>query len=141
MVYLGTPEAMASAQVAAAEQAGPNVQLVDEAGPALRINEGFDRAWRRAGIALDRMGLVVEDRDRSNGLYYVSKVDLLEEESKGWFSSLFSGDGKKKAAPHYRIKVEGQGEASLVTLLDGEGKRLTSDSARALLERMREQMQ
>jgi outer membrane protein assembly factor BamC len=139
-VYLGTPEAVASALVVT-EQVGPNIQLVDEAGPALRLNEGFDRAWRRAGIALDRMGLVVEDRDRSNGLYYVSKVELLEEESKGWFASLFSGDEKKKTAPHYRIKVEGQGETSLVTLLEGEGKRLTTDNARALLERMRDQMQ
>ena len=67
--------------------------------------------------ALDRMGLVVEDRDRSNGIYYVTKVELMEEEKKGWFSSLFSGDEKKKANPHYRIKVAGEGETSVVTLL------------------------
>lgn len=140
MVYLGTPEAVA-ATLAVTETVGPNIQLVDDAGPALRLTEGFDRAWRRVGIALDRMGLVVEDRDRSNGLYFVSKVELMEEEDKGWFSGLFSGDEKKKVAPHYRIKVAGQGDSSLVTLLDGEGKRLTSDNARALLERMREQMQ
>ena len=140
MVYLGTPEAVA-ATLAVTETIGPSVQLVDEAGPALRINEGFDRAWRRAGIALDRMGLVVEDRDRSNGLYFVSKVELLEGEKKGWFANLFSGEEGKKAAPHYRVKVAGQGETALVTLLDGEGKRLTADNARALLDRMREQMQ
>lgn len=140
MVYLGTPEAAASTQTVS-EPIGPTIQLVDEAGPALRIDEGFDRAWRRTGIALDRMGLVVEDRDRSNGLYYVSKVELLEGEKKGWLSSLFSGDEKKQASPHYRIKVAGQGESSLITLLDGEGNRLTSDNARALLGRMREQMQ
>ncbi|HEY0721393.1 MAG TPA: outer membrane protein assembly factor BamC [Gammaproteobacteria bacterium] len=140
MIYLGTPEAQAQA-LAVTETVGPHLQLVDEGGPALRLDEGFDRAWRRTGIALDRMGLVVEDRDRSNGLYYVSKVDLLEEEKQGWFSSLFSGDEKKKANSHYRIKVAGEGESSLVTLLDGEGNRLTTDNARALLERMREQMQ
>lgn len=140
MVYLGTPQEVA-ATLAVTETVGPTIQLVDEAGPALRLNEGFDRAWRRTGIALDRMGLVVEDRDRSNGLYYVSKVELLEGEKKGWFSRLFSGEEAKAAAPHYRIKVSGQGNIILVTLLDGEGKRLTSDSARALLERMREQMQ
>ncbi len=140
MVYLGTPEATALA-LAVTEQVGPHLQLVDEGGAALRLDEGFDRAWRRTGIALDRMGLVVEDRDRSNGLYYVTKVELLEEEKKGWFASLFSDEDEKSTSRHYRVKVSGEDGTSLVTLLDGEGKRLTSDNARALLERMREQMQ
>lgn len=140
MVHLGTPEAVASA-LAVTEQVGANVRLTDEGGPALRIDEGFDRAWRRTGIALDRMGLVVEDRDRSNGLYYVTRVELLDEEKGGWFAGLFSDKGEKAASPNYRIKVTVQGDGALVTLLDGEGNRLTSDNARALLQRMGEQMQ
>lgn len=141
MVYLGTPEEVASA-LAVTENVGVNVRLVDEAGPALRLDEGFDRAWRRAGIALDRMGLVVEDRDRSNGLYYVSKVELLEEEKKaGWFSGLFSGKKAVEQSPHYRVKIDAQGDGSLVTLQDGTGQRLTSESARGVLERMLGQMQ
>lgn len=140
MVHLGTPESVAEV-LAVTESVGPNIRLTDENGPALRVGEGFDRAWRRAGIALDRMGLVVEDRDRANGIYYVTKVELLEEEKKGWFSRLFSSEDSKPASPHYRVRVVGEGDSSQVTLLDGEGKRLTSDNARALLERMREQMQ
>ena len=140
MIYLGTP-AEAAATLAVTETVGPDAQLVDEAGPALRLNEGFDRAWRRTGIALDRIGLVVEDRDRTNGIYYVTKVDQLEEKKSGWFSGLFSGKEEKSTSAHYRVKVETQGDSSLITLLDGEGKRLTSDNARALLERMRGQMQ
>ncbi|HEY0635659.1 MAG TPA: outer membrane protein assembly factor BamC [Gammaproteobacteria bacterium] len=139
MVYLGTPEAVAQA-LAVTETVGPHPQLVDEGGPALRLDEGFDRAWRRTGIALDRMGLVVEDRDRSNGLYYVTKIELLEEE-EGWFSGLFSGKEKKSASPHYRVKVSAEGDGSLIILLDGENRRQTSDNARALLQRMGEQMQ
>ncbi len=136
MVYLGTPEKAAEAQTAAVTLE-TTAQMVDEGGPALRLSEGFDRAWRRSGIALDRMGLVVEDRDRSNGLYYVTKVDEFEEK-KGWFSS----KQEKTISSHYRVKIEAQGDnSSLITLLDGEGKRLTSDNARALLERMRGQMQ
>lgn len=142
MAYLGTPVEVA-AKLPVTETVGPDVKVVDQGGPALSLSEGFDRTWRLSGIALDRMGLVVEDRDRSNGVYYVTKVvDLEDKEKQGWFSSLFSGKKEKQTSAHYRIKIEAQGDnSSLITLQDGEGKRLTSDSARALLERMRGQMQ
>ncbi|HST00916.1 MAG TPA: outer membrane protein assembly factor BamC, partial [Usitatibacter sp.] len=39
------------------------------------MNDSFDRAWRRVGLALDRVGFTVEDRDRSKGLFYVRYVD------------------------------------------------------------------
>jgi uncharacterized lipoprotein len=42
--------------------------------PVVQISEGFDRAWRRVGLALDRTGFTVEDRDRSAGLYFVRYV-------------------------------------------------------------------
>ena len=32
-----------------------------------RLDDGFDRAWRRVGLALDRSGFTVEDRDRGPG--------------------------------------------------------------------------
>ena len=41
----------------------------------LRLVDSFDRAWRRVGLALDRVGFTVEDRDRSRGLYYVRYAD------------------------------------------------------------------
>ena len=43
--------------------------------PTLQVDDGFDRAWRRVGIALDRSGFTVEDRDRGQGLYFVRYVD------------------------------------------------------------------
>ena len=44
------------------------------AGP-LVVNDGFDRAWRRVGLALDRIGFTVEDRDRSKGIFFVRYID------------------------------------------------------------------
>ena len=44
-------------------------------GAALALNEQFDRAWRRVGLALDRVGFTVEDRDRSKGIYFVRYID------------------------------------------------------------------
>lgn len=54
----------------------------------LSINDDFDRAWRRVGLALDRVGFVVEDRNRSAGIYYVRYTDI----------DVSLGVGKKKAS-------------------------------------------
>ena len=48
---------------------------------------------RRVGLALDRVGFTVEDRDRTQGLYFVRYVDPAQDqggEKKGFFSRLFS---------------------------------------------------
>jgi outer membrane protein assembly factor BamC len=39
------------------------------------VFEPFDRAWRRVGLALDRVGFTVEDRDRQKGQYFVRYAD------------------------------------------------------------------
>ncbi len=41
----------------------------------LIVNEAFDRSWRRVGLALDRVGFTVEDRNRLDGIYFVRYVD------------------------------------------------------------------
>jgi outer membrane protein assembly factor BamC len=56
---------------------------------AVQVDEGFDRAWRRVGLALDRAGFTVEDRDRTQGIYFVRYINDATE-SKGFFSKLFS---------------------------------------------------
>jgi outer membrane protein assembly factor BamC len=66
----------------------------------LVVKDPFDRAWRRVGLALDRIGFVVEDRDRSRGIYYVRYSDVSVDDNspqkkKGLLDSLkFWGDDK-----------------------------------------------
>ncbi|HLD09276.1 MAG TPA: outer membrane protein assembly factor BamC [Methylophilaceae bacterium] len=67
----------------------------------LAVNDQFDRAWRRVGLALDRIGFVVEDKDRSNGLFYVRYSDVgiddAPQKKKGLLDSLvFCGDDDPK---------------------------------------------
>ena len=58
------------------------------------IDEPFDRAWRRVGVALDRGGFEVTDRDRSQGLFMINYLDPDYEQQKkseqGFFANLFS---------------------------------------------------
>ncbi len=91
----------------------------------LQVDDGFDRAWRRVGVALDRSGFTVEDRDRAQGLYFVRYVDpaFAGKEEPGFFSKLFSF-GKKKdpgALARYRVSVKSEGERSTVSVLNNQG--------------------
>jgi outer membrane protein assembly factor BamC len=83
------------------------------AGP-LVVNDGFDRAWRRVGLALDRVGFTVEDRDRSKGVFFVRyidpEVDLKTGEKQGFMEKLaFWKPAPKAAQPQYRIHVADAG--------------------------------
>ena len=49
--------------------------ITPDGSEVLEVDEPFDRAWRRVGLALDRVGFTVEDRDRTKGLYYVRYAD------------------------------------------------------------------
>ncbi|MET0321280.1 MAG: outer membrane protein assembly factor BamC [Duganella sp.] len=95
----------------------------------VQVDEGFDRAWRRVGLALDRAGFTVEDRDRTTGTYFVRYIDDTVE-SKGFFSKLFSWGSTSEAdkeAQRYHILVKaGEGNTSTVTVLTNAGKPETS---------------
>ncbi len=94
----------------------------------LEIDEGFDRAWRRVGLALDRGGFTVEDRDRSQGLYFVRYVDPEVEggrvaEKPGFFKRLFgSAKSRPDAGNRFRIHVADSGTQTRVNVLAQDGK-------------------
>jgi outer membrane protein assembly factor BamC len=129
MVKLGAKDDTAKAIVAAAgaTPAAPSRAraLEGRPTPTLQVDDGFDRAWRRVGIALDRSGFTVEDRDRAQGLYFVRYVDpkFAGREEPNIFSRLFSGRSKDDTGlAKYRVKVTAEGNVSTVSVLDSQGK-------------------
>ena len=128
MVKLGAkPEEARRVATAAAPPAPARARLVDGQPAAIRVDEPFERAWRRVGQALDRSGFTVEDRDRSAGTYFVRYVasGQAPKEERGFFSRLFSF-GKDDAAganatSRYRIALKGEGDATTVSVLDAQG--------------------
>ena len=123
------PAAVKSAEttVANAAVAPQHAKLV---GDRVEVDEGFDRAWRRVGLALDRVGFTVEDRDRVQGIYFVRYVDPDGSNKEGFVKRLFSfGDADKaKEAQRYRVIVKSEPNASVssVTVQDSTGKPDTS---------------
>jgi len=149
MVKLGAKEEQARTVVAAATtapSAPARARLVEgQPTPTLQLDDGFDRAWRRVGIALDRSGFTVEDRDRAQGLYFVRYVDPASagREEPNFFSKMFS---RKKSDPaalaKYRVNVNSEGTATTtVAVLDSQGKAETGEAgkriANLLLEDLR----
>lgn len=148
MVHLGVSKEQAAARVAAGQQAKQaRSQLSATAdGSALLINEGFARAWRLAGLALDRVGFTVQDRNRDAGVYYVrySDPEAGSGEKKGWLSNLaFWRDNEKPAAPDvtYQVQVQASGDnQARVTVHDDQGRPLNTKVAKRILTLMHEQL-
>jgi outer membrane protein assembly factor BamC len=128
MVKLGSNEQTAKETIAKPATPAAAARARAIAGqPALEVDEGFDRAWRRVGLALDRGGFTVEDRDRAGGLYFVRYVDPRKAATNaepGFFAKLFSfGRSDAPAGPvRYRIAVKGEGERTQVTVQNTQGQ-------------------
>ena len=77
MVKLGLSEKQAQ-QIAANPATEKRAEVTKEADSSvtLSLNDPFDRGWRRVGLALDRVGFVTEDKDRSKGVYFVRYTDV-----------------------------------------------------------------
>ena len=150
MLFLGADEEQADAIIAGNAAREPLAHIVREAGgaTALTLEEGFSQAWRRTGLALDRVGFVVEDRDRSRGLFFVRYDDPEEAGAQsgrgGWLSRLkFWGggndDGKKDGAYHIRLTGETAARTRVV-VLGPDGEREESPTAGRILSLLHEQL-
>jgi outer membrane protein assembly factor BamC len=146
MTRFGVEQQRAKAQLA--QRASPVQQRasLDRGAGTLSLDEQFDRAWRRVGLALDRVGFTVEDRDRSKGLYFVRYIDpridsASSEAKKGMLARLFSwgGDGKSKTE-QYRIEVREAGDGCQVKVYNKDGARENSDTAGRILTLLHEQL-
>lgn len=123
MVKLGVSQEQ-SKVIAAAGAPAQTARVANVEGqPVVQISEGFERAWRRVGLALDRTGFTVEDRDRAAGTYFVRYVPPNPNKSDpGFFGKLFTFGSSKNDAPlKFRILVKGGETSSTVSVLDGNG--------------------
>lgn len=148
-VASAAPKAPAGRPAAAAAPAVPelrNAVLENSGAGPLVVNDGFDRAWRRVGLALDRVGFTVEDRDRSKGLFFVRYIDpdadAAAGEKKGFLDKLaFWRSAPKSPQPQYRIHVSDAGaNMSQVLVQDSKGSAEASSTGKKILGLLYEQL-
>lgn len=137
MVKLGVPQEQSKAMMAAGAPVAAQRAVVSNEGgvPTVRINESFDRAWRRVGLTLDRTGFTVEDRDRAAGTYFVRYVPPDRKEPGTWAKILSFGQAGKDLKPlKLRVQVKSQADVSTVSVLTEAGAPDTSDNAKKIVQ-------
>lgn len=147
MVRFGVDETRATQQLAAIKKDERAKIVIAENGTGtLELSEPFDRAWRRVGLVLDRMGFTVEDRDRSQGYYFVRYVEVERDaqgkkKDEGFFDTLaFWRSAPDPKAEQYRIFVKDRDKTSEVRVLNREGKPDPSDTATRILSLLQQQL-
>ena len=145
MVYLGVGERRAKRALATREER-PRSRLVSgrDGLSVLTVDEEFPTAWRLTGVALDRVGFTVEDRNRSDGIYYVRYDDpTTDTKDEGMLAKLAfwrSDDDKPEDDSKYQVSLQADGEKTRVVVLDRFGKRDTTATSRRILTLLHEQI-
>ena len=146
MVRLGARDEQAKQVVASAAQpVRASLAKSRDGRELLTVQEPFDRAWRRVGLALDRVGFTVEDRDRQKGLYFVRYADPeadVGKKKEGILDKLafWRSDDPKVKAEQYRVQVRGASDNSEVLVLNKDGGAEQSVTAKRILTLLHEQL-
>jgi outer membrane protein assembly factor BamC len=147
LAYFGVGEQQAKSQVAATGTGGASAKLVN--GALILPPEDMDSAWRRVGQALDRAGIVVEDRDRTAGIFYVRYVDSAAYGRKGIFSffrenpqAAASAPDAKSEAPsdRFQVRLKSTPTGINVSVFDIKGDPEQSKVSERLLDRLQQQL-
>jgi outer membrane protein assembly factor BamC len=148
MMRFGVEEARARTAIGSPSVTQQRARIDRERGGILALNEPFDRSWRRVGLALDRVGFTVEDRDRSQGIYFVRYVNPDKDSQTGAKESVLSkllfwrGDASAADTKpeQYRIQVSDTDEGSEVRVLNLEGAPEKSATATKILSLLYDQL-
>ena len=145
MVFMGIADQQARAELASAKEVRGILSRMEKSDGRLDlyVEQPFSRAWRSVGLALDRVGFVVEDQDRSNGNYYVRYKDpAAGSQKKGWLSKLafWRSDEPADKDKLYQVHLESADDGTRVTIHDEQGALLTGDTAQRILVLIQEQL-
>ncbi len=145
MLHLGVADAQAASRLARAqsvEQTRSEMVTDRDGGAALLIDDEYAPAWRLVGIALERVGFAVEDRDRSAGVYYVRYDDPNRREEKGFFSKMafWKDDAPFDGDILYRVRLQEQGRKTRVEVLNDKGEPERSETGTRILTLIQEKI-
>jgi outer membrane protein assembly factor BamC len=123
--------AISPAAVSAPELAGTaSLREIAGGNTIIVVNDPFDRAWRKAGLAIESAGLAVEDKDREKGIYYLRPIKI----ETGWMDKMKFWKSNEDTARHYRVNVRDGGASSEVSITDQNGA--SNKASKQMLEAM-----
>ncbi|MCW8904309.1 outer membrane protein assembly factor BamC [Sedimenticola sp.] len=146
MNYMGVADQQSRTSLARGGAAQARSRLVRNGNEVLLLmDEEVNRAWRLTGVALDRVGFAVEDRDRTKLVYYVRYNDPLKEvDEPGLLGKLaFWRDNDKNIdkESQYQVGLDADGNGTRVVVRNKEGVQDNSETALRILTLLHEQIQ
>lgn len=106
----------------------------------LSLNKDFDRVWQSIGATLQRSGFVIEDRNRSDGVYLVRLGDAFQNDGNSGFVSRMLGGEDNESDKRYRIHVKDQGDKSAVRVEHPGGAPVDTGIGERILNRLKDKM-
>ena len=144
MVHMGIEKDRAQRVVAQRQQPNePNARLVEgtDGQRAVVLDEPFSRAWRFTGLALDRIGFTVQDRDRAEGVYFVRYADPTQgAEKEGFLSKLAFWRSEDEPDVIYQVAVRSDDGSSRIQVRNKDGQPVDSDTAKRILDLLHEEL-
>jgi outer membrane protein assembly factor BamC len=147
MMKFGTPEPVARAAVVQAAISPDKARIDKNADGSfkLTVDDQFDRTWRRVGLALDRAGFTVIDRDRSRGVYFVRFGDpdalAAKANNQGWLTKLqFWKSDEKDKPEQYQIVIAEAAQTSVVSVQDPGGSPDRTGTSEKILALLKDQL-
>lgn len=139
----GAPEAAreVAAPATPTQSEAPAARLVrnGDGAPLLTLEDSLERAWRRVGLSLDRIGFTVEDRDRAKGIYYVRYIDPEGRKEPGFFSRLLGTDQPTPPA-QYRVHLIPEENGTRVEVQGEDGDPAAAKAGERILSLLYEQL-
>jgi outer membrane protein assembly factor BamC len=107
---------------------------------SLQVRDTLDSAWKRVGLALDRVGWVVENRNVETHTYRVHQVDIVEPKKKKGFLGLFGDDEPVEKQRAFEVALTENADVIEVTLRDPGGVPVPRKEAQPLMEALYSQL-
>ncbi|HEU0189346.1 MAG TPA: outer membrane protein assembly factor BamC [Gallionella sp.] len=118
VVPTGTVAAGAMPAADVSEPAGTaSLREVSEGGVIIVMNDAFDRSWRKVGLAIESAGLVVEDKNRDKGIYFLRPIKV----ESGWLDSLKFWKSNVDTENRYQVNIKDGGAICEVSVSNQNG--------------------
>jgi outer membrane protein assembly factor BamC len=138
LLRFGVEENAAKAALASGTVVAPERARILAGKNLLEIDDTYDTAWRRVGLALDRSGFTIDDRNFSTGEYFIRYARDLNVNKAGFFDNLFSTE-KKDTSKKLKLILK-KGDKSTLTVQSEAGGTADTDIIKSLLSVLRDEL-
>lgn len=114
----------------------PKLQTSANGSKTILLGEPFDKSWRKVGLALEHAGLKLEDKDRANGVYFLSVTETSKKQGVLDKLAFWRRAGSK--AVRYQVTVREVSTGAEVAASNDKG--VSTPEARRIIEALYNQL-